>query len=223
MTTAAALGLRLRNLRNSRRLTLGQLAERSGVSPSTISKIENGVLSPTLDKVLRLADGLDISVNHLIGEGDETGKVPNSRLQTSHTGEGIVIDTPNYEYRYLCSALKNKRMVPIRARIKAATVQEFGPLERHGGEEFLMVMEGSIEVHSEFYAPITLNRGESIYLDSTMGHAYVNTGPHDAEVICICTEPQRLQDHRHELGPEDGAARDQHDARTRRGRSSYST
>ncbi|MEP2953095.1 MAG: cupin domain-containing protein [Sulfitobacter sp.] len=85
-------------------------------------------------------------------------------------------------------------MVPIHARIKASNLKQFGPLERHGGEEFLIVLDGAVEVHTEFYAPITLQRGESIYLDSTMGHAYISAGTKDAEVCCVCTDPMRLDE-----------------------------
>lgn len=196
MTTAQVLGARLRKLRKAEQMTLSDLAAVSGVALSTISKIENGALSPTLDKVLRLAEGLNITISQLIDEdaASEAEPPPNSRLVPARVGDGIVIDTQNYEYRYLCSELKNKRMMPIRARIKAATMQEFGPLERHGGEEFLIVLEGTIEVHTEFYAPVTLERGEGIYLDSTMGHAYLSAGDVDAEAICICTEMMRPHD-----------------------------
>ncbi|WP_323776528.1 XRE family transcriptional regulator [Leisingera sp.] len=193
MTTAQDLGARLRHLRKTRQLTLSGLASLSGVAVSTISKIENGALSPTLDKVLRLAEGLGLTIGQLIGDEESEDSPPNSRFAPSREGDGVVIDTENYVYRYLCPELTNKRMVPIHAHLKASSIREFGPLERHGGEEFLIVMDGEVVVHSEFYAPVTLKRGESIYLDSTMGHAYVSAGESDAEVFCICTEPQRLE------------------------------
>lgn len=196
MTTAHVLGARLRKLRKAQQLTLSELAAQSGVALSTISKIENGTLSPTLDKVLRLASGLKINITQLIAENEsgDADSPPNSRLVLARSNDGIIIDTANYEYRYLCGELKNKRMIPIRARIKSGTIQDFGPLERHGGEEFLIVMEGVIEVHTEFYAPVTLKRGEGIYLDSTMGHAYLSAGEEDAEALCICTEVMRPLD-----------------------------
>lgn len=188
------LGPRLRQLRKARALTLQDLSRLSGVAVSTISKIENSALSPTLDKVMRLADTLQMSLGAFIGEtGDEPASRPNSRLLSARAEDGIVIDTRNYEYTYLCAGLKTKRMVPIRARIKAGGLRQFGPLERHGGEEFLFVLAGEIVVHTEFYAPVALTRGEGIYLDSTMGHAYVNAGEEEAEVICICTEPLRAE------------------------------
>lgn len=205
MTTAQDLGARLRQLRKARQLTLSGLASLSGVAVSTISKIESGALSPTLDKVLRLAEGLDLTIGQLIGDEESGSSQPNSRFAPSREGDGIVIDTKNYVYRYLCGELTNKRMVPIHARIKASSIREFGPLEKHGGEEFLIVMEGEVVVHSEFYAPVALKRGESIYLDSTMGHAYVSAGECDAEVFCICTEPQRLNRNGEDEVPQPGS------------------
>jgi transcriptional regulator with XRE-family HTH domain len=195
MTTAQPLGARLRQLRKARHLTLSELGVLSGVSVSTISKIENGALSPTLDKVMRLAEGLELSIGELIGEGqgEAEKRPPNSRFLPSRLDDGIVIDTDNYEYRYLCAELTNKRMVPIRARMKSSDIKVFGRLERHDGEEFLYVLKGTVEVHSEFYAPVTLQAGESIYLDSTMGHAYLSNGTEEAEVLCICTDPLRLK------------------------------
>lgn len=198
MTEPPELGARLRQLRKSRKLTLHVLSQRSGVAVSTISKIENGALSPTMNNVQRLAAGLDLTLGQFISEIDESDSAaqPNSRILSSRKGDGIRIDTPNYEYNYLCSELKNKRLIPIRARIKAGNLRAFGPLERHGGEEFLYVLEGRVVVHTEFYEPVALESGEGIYLDSTMGHAYVNAGESTAEVICICTEPQWPEDSR---------------------------
>lgn len=195
MTTAQALGARLRHLRKSKQMTLTDLGSLSGVSVSTISKIENGALSPTLDKVLRLAEGLELSIGQLIGDEQSTydKRPPNSRMLPSRIDDGIVIDTDNYEYKYLCAELTNKRMVPILARIKSSTIHDFGRLEQHEGEEFLIVLKGTVEVRSEFYAPVTLQQGESVYLDSTMGHAYLSTGAQEAEVLCVCTDSQRLR------------------------------
>ena len=52
----------------------------------------------------------------------------------------------------------------------------------------LGVLEGRVEIHTEFYDPIVLEAGESIYIDSNMGHAYVAAeGCNEATVIGICS------------------------------------
>jgi mannose-6-phosphate isomerase-like protein (cupin superfamily) len=95
--------------------------------------------------------------------------------------------TRNYDYHYLATDLVHKRMVPIRAFARARSPQEFGPLTRHAGEEFLIVLTGEIELHTDQYAPVRLKEGESVYIDSTMGHAYLSVGEGDAEVLCVCS------------------------------------
>ncbi len=98
------------------------------------------------------------------------------------------VTTDNYDYDYLCTDLRQKRMIPILTRIRAHSASEFGELVRHQGEEFIYVLEGRIEVHSEFYDPVTLDVGEGIYLDSSMGHAYVVAeGFEEALVLGVCS------------------------------------
>ena len=66
--------------------------------------------------------------------------------------------------------------------------EEFGDLVRHSGEEYIHVLEGTIVVHTEFYDPVTLDAGESIYIDSNMGHAYVAAeGCDEAVALGICS------------------------------------
>ena len=59
------LGARVRDLRKSRNWTLEQAAKQAGLARSTLSKIENGQMSPTYDALKKLAVGLEISVPQL--------------------------------------------------------------------------------------------------------------------------------------------------------------
>jgi len=59
---------------------------------------------------------------------------------------------------------------------------------RHSGEEYIYVLKGGIKVLTEFYDPVNLGVGESIYLDSNMGHAYVTAENCDeATVLGVCS------------------------------------
>src|SRR3546814_7665492 len=89
-------------------------------------------------------------------------------------------------------------MIPILTRIRAHSASEFGELVHHQGEEFIYVLEGRIEVHSEFYDPVTLDVGQGIYIDSSMGHAYVVAdGFDEALVLGVCSS--RSEEHTSEL------------------------
>jgi quercetin dioxygenase-like cupin family protein len=80
-------------------------------------------------------------------------------------------------------------MVPVLTRIRARSLADFGPLLKHSGEEFIFVLEGAIEVHTEHYQPIRLMTGESTYIDSDMGHAYIAVSRKDALVLGVCSSP----------------------------------
>ncbi|MBZ9646722.1 XRE family transcriptional regulator [Sphingobium sp. 3R8] len=168
------LGAVITDLRTRNGWTLKEMSQRSGIPVSTLSKVEHDRLSLTYDKLLQLSERLNISIADLFVEADAT--LPAAIMGRRSVGtldNAVRVDTSNYEYYYLCTELRQKRMVPVVTRIHAQTIEEFGQLVRHSGEEFIYVVEGAIIVHTEFYDPIELKAGESIYIDSGMGHAYV--------------------------------------------------
>ena len=184
------LGACLRAARQARGLTLKQVAERTGMALSTLSKVENNQMSLTYDKLLQLTFGLKMEIAELFNTAStraEPAPIVTARRSISRAGQGQVIDTKFYTYNYQCTDLIGKKMVPIMAEVRARTLEEFGPLLRHAGEEYFLVTHGRINLHTEFYAPEILEEGDGVYLDSTMGHAYLNAGDEPARGICLCT------------------------------------
>ncbi len=188
------LGQCLKAARQARGLTLKQVAEKTGMALSTLSKVENGLMSLTYDKLLQLTSGLQMDIAELFSPAapqPEPGRPVTARRSISRAGQGQVVNTRFYTYTYQCTDLIGKRMVPMIAEVRARTLDEFGPLLRHSGEEYFLVTRGTIAVHTEFYAPEILNEGDGIYLDSTMGHAYLNAGAAEsAQGVCLCTSEQ---------------------------------
>jgi mannose-6-phosphate isomerase-like protein (cupin superfamily) len=78
-------------------------------------------------------------------------------------------------------------MVPILARIRAHDIAEFEEPVRHQGEEFVFVLEGAVEVHLQFYTPVVLTKGQGMYLDSSMSHAYVAKDCESALILAVCS------------------------------------
>ncbi|MGK9168794.1 XRE family transcriptional regulator [Inquilinus limosus] len=184
------LGDCLKAARQARGLTLKQVAERTGLALSTLSKVENHQMSLTYDKLLQLTTGLGMEIAELFHPAAPAAPAPQmvtARRSISRAGQGQIVDTRYYTYGYVCTDIVGKRMVPITAVIRARTLEEFGPLLRHAGEEYFFVTAGRVAVHTEFYAPEVLEPGDGIYLDSTMGHAYLNAGDEPARGICVCT------------------------------------
>ena len=182
------LGQIVRGLRARNGWTLKEMSERSGIPVSTLSKVENGRLTLTYDKLQQMSQRLQIRMSDLFAETDSPVESITARRSIGTIGNAVQVTTPNYDYYYLCTELRRKRMIPVVTRIAAKSLDEFGDLVRHPGEEYIHVLEGSIIVHTEFYDPVTLQVGEGIYIDSTMGHAYIAAEDcAEALVLGVCS------------------------------------
>jgi transcriptional regulator with XRE-family HTH domain len=172
--SAPTLGVLLRKLRNRHGWTLKQMSENSGIPLSTLSKIEHDRLTLTYDKLYQVSHRLGIPISELFAEtGQEAVPAVTARRSLGDIDQALHVETPNYDYYFLCTELRRKRMIPVITKIRAKTSEEFGELVHHPGEEFIYVVRGTIVVNTEFYDPVTLGEGQSIYIDSSMGHAYL--------------------------------------------------
>lgn len=182
-----SLGGLLRQLRARHDWTLKEMSERTGIPVSTLSKVEHDRLTLTYDKLLQLSQRLGVRMSELFAETDAAPEPAiTARRSIGQLDRSVEVKTPNYEYHYLCTELRRKRMIPVLVRIRAKSLEAFGELVRHPGEEFIFVVEGQVEVHTEFYDPVVLAAGESIYIDSNMGHAYVAApGCEEATVLGV--------------------------------------
>lgn len=188
MSDRPTLGRILKELRSHRNWTLREMSERSGIPVSTLSKVENDRLTLTYDKLLQLSERLHVPIGELFAEAEPAEEGVTARRSIGRLEDAIRVTTPNYDYYYLCTELRRKRMVPILTRIRAKSLAEFGDLVSHAGEEYIHVLEGAIVVHTEFYDPVTLQAGEAIYIDSNMGHAYVAADDcEEALVLGVCS------------------------------------
>lgn len=184
------LGRVLRSLRQRNNWTLKEMSQRTGIPLSTLAKVEHDRLTLTYDKLQQLSERLKIRMSDLFAEANEASEpaAVTARRSIGRIDRSIRVNTRNYDYYYLCAELRRKRMIPVLTRIRAKSVGEFGELVHHSGEEYIYVLEGRIEVHTEFYDPIVLETGESIYIDSNMGHAYVaGEGCEEATVLGVCS------------------------------------
>jgi transcriptional regulator with XRE-family HTH domain len=183
------LGQLLRGLRARNGWTLKEMSQRSGIPVSTLSKVEHDRLTLTYDKLQQLSQRLRIRMSDLFAETSESEEAPvTARRSIGQIDRAVRVTTSNYDYFYLCTELRRKRMIPIITAIRAKSLEQFGDLVRHSGEEYVYVLRGRIEVHTEFYDPVLLDEGESIYIDSNMGHAYLAAdGCEEAMTIGICS------------------------------------
>lgn len=184
-------GRLLRAARIEQGLTLRALATRLDMPFSTLSKLENGKMAMTYDKLVRLAQGLGLDLGSLVAGAAPAEKPPSAlgRRSVSRAGEWQGATTERYTHLYPAGDLLDKMMVPIIIDVKARNVDEVGGLIRHSGEEYLHVLAGAMELHSDLYAPLPLAQGDSVYFDSGMAHGYVRVGDAPCQVLSVCAGP----------------------------------
>jgi len=188
---SARPGAALKALRMQRGWTLAEVSKRTELPVSTLSKIENDRMSLSYDKLARISAGLGVDISQLFTPqvAGPPGTVSGRRSVTL-AGQGQIIETENYGHTYPAADFLSKRFVPVIAELHARTLEEFGEMVRHSGEEYAYILDGTVEFHSELYAPLTLRRGDSIYFDSGMGHAYLAAESGPCRVLSICSGPE---------------------------------
>lgn len=182
-TNRLTLGVVVRNIRKKNSWTLKEMSQHVDIPISTLSKIEHEQLTLTYDKIQQLSEKLNVSISELFSINNNS---ITERLSVGTIDSALRIETKNYEYFFLCPELRNKRMTPSFGYVRCHSLEDFGELVRHPGEEFVFVISGSIVVHTQLYDPVTLNEGESVYIDANMGHAYLAApGCREAKIVGV--------------------------------------
>jgi transcriptional regulator with XRE-family HTH domain len=182
------LGKLMRALRTRNGWTRKEMSGRTGIPLSTLAKVEHDQLTLSYDRLLQVSQKLKMRMSELLAHGE----APESRVMTRRSigtlDTAVRVNSRNYDYYFLCPDLRKKRMIPIFGRPHARSLEEFGELVRHAGEEFIFVLTGCVAVHTEFYEPVVLEPGQCMYIDSGMGHAYLlGPGCEEASAVSGCT------------------------------------
>lgn len=183
------LGKLLKERRAYHGWTLSDVSSMTGIATSTLSKVENGHISPNFDTILKLSHGLGVEIGDLLSASpnEPTPPLVVARRSISRKLEGQALDRRYYSYSYLSADVAHKRIIPIHIEVRALTPEQVGPLTSHVGEEFILVLEGKIRLFSEYYEPTDLEVGDNIYLDSTMKHGYMSLVTPKSSIMVCCS------------------------------------
>jgi transcriptional regulator with XRE-family HTH domain len=183
----ADLGRRIREARLARRMTLEDVVTRTEFTVSWLSKVENGLLAPSLEGLVRLAEVLGCGVEHLVAGLSATPKIVVSRNGERETlparnGRAGVVAEP------LADGWQRRAMEPAILYL-SGTGNRRNPYH-HDGERFLHVLEGDVKV---VYGDdvILLAAGDSVYLDAVLPHAIFPADRNAARVLSVSFEPSR--------------------------------
>lgn len=182
------IGIRIRHARQLMGLSLGELGHRVGLTEGYISKIENDVAVPSLPALHKIVQELGINMNSLFGDSayDENEVFvlragDRQRIETGHrrAGNHIVLE----------QLVPSGPQYLLQINMHIVEPGGGGPdFISHKGQEFGLVMEGSIELHVEENI-VQLDVGDVFYFNSERGHRYLNSGETTARVLWVNTPP----------------------------------
>ncbi|MFM8415637.1 MAG: helix-turn-helix domain-containing protein [Planctomycetota bacterium] len=180
----ADLGRRIRAARLSRRLTLEEVVSRTDFTVSWLSKLENGLLAPSLEGLVRLAEVLECGVEHLVA-----GLSVAPRFVVDRAGEGWKpAGRQGLTVEHLATAWRQRAMTPAILHL-TGTGNRKAP-EVFEGERFLHIVDGEVKVT---YGDelILLTAGDSIYIDASLPHSLIPSGRGSARALSVVFEPNR--------------------------------
>lgn len=180
-TSPAAVGVRVRALREAMDLSLRDLAERSGVSAPMLSQVERGETSPTLQVAARIANGLELRLSQLL-RLDEDGAVTVVRADERRKGPD---DALGHRYEVLTPPLPGLRS-ELSHHVLAAGAATGGagdpPIHEPGSRETALVEAGPVTFHCDGDEH-TLDTGDCVTFDADLPHHFENPGPGEAALL----------------------------------------
>ena len=157
------MGHTLKSLRKERKLTLKDLAEKTGVSISFLSQVERGKSSVTLESLKKIADALDVNPSVFFAKDD---------LQ-----DDLTTRRQRFYYKDLSYGIQDANFSPILVTLQPG--ENEGNAFSHGGHEFLFVVEGLLTVEIDG-KQLQLSEQESILFDAHKTHYWFN---HTEQVV----------------------------------------
>lgn len=198
-------GKRLRATRKQLGLTLAEVAQRSGVSITTISRAERGQLALSYEKFSALGAALKMDMAAMFSQADaEVARL--DRPVVTRAGAGVLYQGQAVSYEFLGTSALGKQMSPILGTVHARRINGPQDFARHEGEEFVHILSGAVEVYFEDGSMLRLARGDSIYFDSRIGHAYISVSRRLSRVVGACTSESSFTRLARENATRDAAA-----------------
>ena len=183
---ALKLGSKIRELRLKKNYTLQDVAAKTGLSKPFLSQIENDHVVPPVATLLKLARAFNVSLAHFFQDEVGSDKIAitrhNERIRVEkrpHHRKGEV----NYVYETLENKKTNKQMEPFLVEFPVQDSSEM-VFMNHDGEEFLHVLEGTLEFRSVSRVEV-LESGDSIYFESDLSHSFRCLGEKAARAIVV--------------------------------------
>jgi transcriptional regulator with XRE-family HTH domain len=191
METNKQIGERIRQIRESKSITIADMTERSGLDEKQVATIEETGGVPSLAPLIKIARVLGVRLGTFLDDVDESGPAISRKEQYD---EGISFSTKDtsshkhMDYYSLSSAKSGRHMEPFIIQIEPIKKGVDFVLSTHEGEEFIYCLEGVVEINygTETYR---LEKGDSIYYDSIVAHHVHAGGDRGAKILAVLYTP----------------------------------
>jgi transcriptional regulator with XRE-family HTH domain len=190
MTAEKTVGEKINQIREMKKVSLEELAERSGLDITIIQKIEQEKFIPSLAPLIKIARGLGVRLGTFLDDSDSYGPVV---VRSGEYHKGVRFTSQSSETREhlnffsLAFDKAGRNMEPFIVDIEPGLQSDY-MLSSHEGEEFIYVLEGEIEINygKEIYK---LAKGDSIYLDSIVLHNVHAGNNQSARILAVVYAP----------------------------------
>ena len=186
------VGSKIKGLRETKNLSVEEIAESTGLSVEQITSIENDQNLPSLGPLIKIARALGVRLGTFMDDNDSLGPVvtraeDREKDSSISFSNGAVDARKHMEYHPLAQQKAGRHMEPFIIDINPADSLDY-KLSAHEGEEFIYVMEGEIEVEygKEKYL---LKQGDSIYYDSIVKHHLHGALGKSAKILALVYIP----------------------------------
>lgn len=187
------IGAKIKSIRESKQLTLAEVAERSGLGTEQIERIEGNIDFPSLAPLIKIARVLGVRLGTFLDDQSELGPVICRKKDSNETNSigftnNASLERKHMEYHSLSQDKSGRHMEPFLIDIAPSEEGVDFVLSTHEGEEFIYVLGGIVEIN---YGKNTyiLEEGDSIYYDSIVAHHVHAAAESKARILGVVYTP----------------------------------
>ena len=180
----------IQQLREESSLSVEELASRTGISAEKLVEIETNKTAPSLGVLMKISRALGSRLGTLLDGQENAGAVITRGKEGSKSVSPHSTDKSPHEhltFYSLAQGKKDRHMEPLLIEVRP-NGEKMEMKSEHEGEEFIHVLEGTVELHygSDIHR---LKAGDSIYYDSLVPHSLQNASDKASKVIAITYIP----------------------------------
>ena len=181
----AGIGKRIKELRQKKDWTLGDLSKHAGVALSTLSRIETGRMTGTLESHVQVAQAMGVRLSELYADLDTAGMA--AELRKGAAASDRVAPAKGATLTLLASGALRKKMLPVLVTLQAkkGTQTERGA---EGSEKFVYCLKGKLEM-AVADQRFTLEPEDSLYFLASQPHSIRNVGSSGTLALVVSCPP----------------------------------